>query len=70
MEESYNSSYLVLPLSPSIACSVSCSDQIQNGLPFWCRLTQVILKKRPLIGRSSSLMPRNNWQNTTDKLLK
>jgi len=27
---------------------ISCFSKIQNGLPFWCRLTQVILKKRPL----------------------
>jgi len=24
---------------------ISCSSKIQNGLPFWCRLTQVIMKK-------------------------
>ena len=23
-------------------------QKIQNGLPFWCRLTQVVLEKRPL----------------------
>jgi len=33
---------------------VSCSSKIQNGLPFWCRLTQVVLKKRLLNGCSSS----------------
>jgi len=27
---------------------ISCSPKIQNGLPFWCRLTQVVLEKRPL----------------------
>ena len=26
----------------------SCFSKIQNGLPFWCRLTQVVLEKRPL----------------------
>ena len=26
---------------------ISCSSKIQNGLPFWCRLTQVVLEKRP-----------------------
>jgi len=31
---------------------ISCSSKIQNGLPFWCRLTQVILEKRPLNGSS------------------
>jgi len=33
---------------------ISCSSKIQNGLPFWCRLTQVVLEKRPLNGRGSS----------------
>jgi len=33
---------------------ISCSSKIQNGLPFWCRLTQVVLEKRPFNGRSSS----------------
>jgi len=33
---------------------ISCSRKIQNGLPFWCRLTQVVLETRPLYGRSSS----------------
>jgi len=27
---------------------ISCFIKIQNGLPFWCRLTQVVLEKRPL----------------------
>jgi len=27
---------------------VSCSSKIQNGLPFWCRLTHVVLEKRLL----------------------
>jgi len=27
---------------------ISCYSKIQNGLPFWCRLTQVVLEKRPL----------------------
>jgi len=26
----------------------SCFIKIQNGLPFWCRLTRVVLEKRPL----------------------
>jgi len=25
---------------------------MQNGLPFWCQLTQVVLEKRPLNGCS------------------
>ena len=29
---------------------VSCSSKIQNGLHFWCRLTQVVLEKRLLNG--------------------
>ena len=33
---------------------ISCSSKIRNGLPFWCRLTQVVLEKRPLNGCSSS----------------
>jgi len=24
---------------------ISCSSKIWNGLPFWCRLTQVVLEK-------------------------
>ena len=27
---------------------ISCFSKILNGLPFWCRLTQVVLEKRPL----------------------
>jgi len=33
---------------------ISCSSKIQNGLLFWCQLTQVVLEKRPLNGCSSS----------------
>ena len=33
---------------------ISCSSKIQNSLPFWCRLTQVVLEKRPLNRCSSS----------------
>ena len=33
---------------------ISCSSKIQNGLPFRCRLTQVVLEKRPLNGCNSS----------------
>jgi len=29
---------------------ISCSSKIQNGLPFPCRLTQVVLEKRPVKG--------------------
>ena len=31
---------------------ISCSSKIQNGLPLWCRLTQVVVK-RPLNGCGS-----------------
>jgi len=34
----------LMPLPPII----SCYSKIQNGLPFWCWLTQVVLEKRPL----------------------
>jgi len=27
---------------------ISCSSKIQNGLPFWCQFTQIVLEKRPL----------------------
>jgi len=27
---------------------ISCSSKIQNGLPFWCQLTQFVLEKRSL----------------------
>jgi len=32
---------------------ISCSSKIQNCLPFWCRLAQVVLERRPLNGCSS-----------------
>ena len=35
-----------MPLPPIISCLI----EIQNGLRFWCRLTQVVLEKRPLDG--------------------
>jgi len=31
---------------------ISCSSKIQNDLPFWCWLIQVVLEKRPLSGCS------------------
>jgi len=40
---------------------ISCSSKIQNGLPFWCRLTQVVLEKRPLNGCSSSSLWQCQW---------
>ena len=36
--------------------TVSCSSKIQIGLPFWYRLTQVVLEKRPLNGCSCLVM--------------
>jgi len=33
---------------------ISCSSKIQNSLPFWCRLTQVVLGKKALNRCSSS----------------
>jgi len=33
---------------------ISCSSKMQNGLRLLCRLTQVVLEKRPLNGCSSS----------------
>jgi len=30
--------------------NISCCSKIQNGVPFWYRLTQVVLEKRPLNG--------------------
>ena len=41
---------------------ISCSSEVQNGLPFWCQLTQVVLEKRPLNGCSSSNSTANSWQ--------
>jgi len=35
---------------------ISCSSIIQNSLPFWCRLTQVVLEKRPLNGCSVAVV--------------
>jgi len=40
----------LMPLPPII----SCSSKIQNGLPFWRWLTQVVLEKRPLNRCTSS----------------
>jgi len=40
---------------------ISYSSKIQNGLPFWCRLTQVVLEKMLLNGCSSS--SSNNFYN-------
>ena len=41
----------------------------QNGLPFWCRLTQVVLKKRPLNGCGSnhSRKTRRCWARGVER---
>jgi len=48
LEEDANDLHVVqlMPLPPH-------HHRIQNGLLFWCRLTQVVLEKRPLNGCSS-----------------
>jgi len=46
---------------------ISCSSKIQNDLPFWCRLTQVVLEKRLLNGCRSTrstlggCLPFSEW---------
>jgi len=48
LERGANDLHMVplMPLPPII----SRSSKIQNGLPLWCWLTQVVLEKRPLNG--------------------
>ena len=49
---------------------ISCCSKIQNGLPFWCRLTQVVLEKRLLNG-CSVVVSRHLWTlNMATLLLK
>ena len=43
---------------------ISCSSKIQNGLPFWCWLTQVVLEKRPLNGCNSSSSSSSSSSST------
>jgi len=59
---------------------ISSSSKIQNGLLFWCRLTQVVLEKRPLNGCSSVVLceillllpfygtPIKNWRVALNSL--
>jgi len=49
LERGANDSHMVqlMPL-PLYHPLLSCCSKIQNGLPFWCRLTEVVLEKRPL----------------------
>jgi len=42
------------PADATATPSFFCTSKIQNGLPFGCRLTHVVLEKRPLSGCSSS----------------
>jgi len=44
---------------------ISCSSKIQIGLPFWCRLNEVVLEKRLLNGCSSSSCVIN-WRKCVD----
>ena len=48
---------------------ISCSGKIQNGLAFWCRLTQVVLDKRPLNGCGSSVVSASLVINTAHPLI-
>jgi len=50
---------------------VSCYSKIQNGLPFWCWLTQIVLEKRPLNGCVVVVVvPEENIRHSTVKALK
>jgi len=48
---------------------ISCCSKIQNGFAFWCRLTQVVLEKKPLNGYSSSNSSRNVGNGPMNKWL-
>ena len=42
----------------------SCCSKIQNGLPFWCQLTQVVLEEKAIKACSSRVVvvgPRKQW---------
>ena len=41
---------------------ISCSSKIQNDLPFWCWLTQVIIGKRPLNGCNVVVDDNNSFR--------
>jgi len=45
---------------------ISCSSKIQNGLPFWCRLTQLVLEKRLLNRYSSSSSSSSSISSSRD----
>ena len=46
--DSYIGFFQLMPSPPIICCFI----EIQNGLPFWCQLTQVVLEKGSLNGCS------------------
>jgi len=48
LERGANDLHMVqlMPLPPIISCFI----KIQNRLPFWCWLTQLVLEKMPLNG--------------------
>ena len=48
---------------------IFCSSKIQNSLPFWCQLTQVVLEKRLLNGCSSSSSSSSNSSSSSSKVL-
>ena len=54
LERGANDLHMVqlMPLPPVSSCFI----KMQNGLPFWCWLTQVVLEKRLLNGCSSSVV--------------
>jgi len=56
LEQGANDLHMICIWSSWCHCHpiISCSSKIQNDLPFWYRLTQVVLEKRSLNGCSSS----------------
>ena len=63
LERGANNLHMVqlMPLPPIISCFI----KIQNGLPFWCQLTQVVLENRPLNGCSAVMVVSMNkkWRH-------
>jgi len=43
-----NHDFLLMVSNFGDLAALRAATKIQNGLPFWCRLTQVVLEKRPL----------------------
>ena len=55
------------PANATATQSSLCFIKIQNGLPFWCWLTQVVLEKRPLnVCSSSSSSSSSYWLRSSD----